>query len=672
MEEPTPKSIPRFQKGTSGSLKGAWPLLLATAWLVAAVVLGAQDGVTSTSQDVGTFLILLATMTGGLGAIAYSRLPADAPAVAPYVGLAAAVAAILALTPIQTVGSQVSLPGFLLQAPWHYALVPLAVHFGFALGWPHRRRYWGGVVVGWYLLNLVMFIAAAGGLASGETSLYQVTELTFRQKILDPIGIVIAIAALGLALSSPQPGHRQRRAASWGFAALLLGLGPQVLGWVVPALARPLDGAMTPTRLALGLVPFLGLAAVLALPYVNPQMRDLKSLRLAHALLDETDLVSGVRQIANALLEEFEAEGVKIRLNSPQLIETVGTMTSGADSISDSTPGEGSRVLVAPMGRIGDPLGEVRLMAPSTSTFDKRERDWLAAFLMPLAPVLRSRARETAARARFDSLCGDMREASAELARLADGLQSDSVNVGIGLPPEVDASMVLAQLTDSLDGVSRQSEGLESLSGDSRNQLREASDEVAQALDALGALARELLHLNSYRDEIAASNLAVSGVAFRTNLLANNAALEANRAGELGETFGVLAEEIRRLADLTSTSSTEIEDRTQGMSADVGELIARLEQVQGSLRSAIRSAESGEEIVARVGDSAAAVQGWVRSLKPAVEEAHEVARRRSARDHKLTLMLHEMIDTAASREQDASTHRNSIERVAAMLKRQAG
>ena len=58
-----------------------------------------------------------------------------------------------------------------------------------------------------------------------------------------------------------------------------------------------------------------------------------------------------------------------------------------------------------------------------------------------------------------------------------------------------------------------------------------------------------------HSDAIAASNDTVSGVAFRTNLLANTAALEASRAGAAGRTFAVLAEEIRRLADATAEAS---------------------------------------------------------------------------------------------------------------------
>jgi hypothetical protein len=674
MEVHTPDAAPRFQKGTVGALTGAWPLVAATIWLAIAIGLGAQDGVRSTSEDAGTILILLATMAGVAGAVAWARLPPRTEGASPFVGLAASVAAILALTTIETLGQRASLVVFLLQAPWHYALVPVAVHFGLAIGWPHRRRRWFGLVAGWYLLHIAMFAAAAGGLATGEEPLYQMAELTFRQRLLDPVGIAVALLALGLALASPATGHHQRRATGWAFAAIGLGMGPMAFAGWMPLWATPIDGAMTTARLALALVPFLGLAALLALPYTNPHERDLKAHELVHGLLDERDLAAGLRGIAAVLQREFAAEGVMIRLAEPAITEVLGTAPTVMDTrlADDVDIDEERRSLVAPVGRSGDPLGEVRLIAPYAGAFGRREREWLTGFLVPLAPVLRARIREAQQARRLAEQRGDMREAATEVGRLAAGLDLSSSDDTGGIPPEVDASMVLSQLSDSLGGLTRRSEDLETLADQARTRVREANDEVALALDSLRTLAADLQRLTAARDDIATSNLAVSGVAFRTNLLANNAALEATRAGSLGQTFGVLAEEIRRLADLTAASSTAIEQRTEELRHDVQTLSATLDQIRVTLVRAIQDAESGEDAAARVVETAGGVLGWARSLKPAVEEAHAVAARRTARDQRLTAHLRQLIEEQAARRDRVERHRGALARVRAMLERQAG
>ncbi len=660
----------RFQKGTTTALSGGWPLLASAVFLVIGVILGTRTGTAGTSPAAVTVLILLATLAGGAGAVALLRTP-TAPPTRPFVGLAAAVAALLALTPVATLSTALPLPFFLLIAPWRYALIPLAVHYAFAIGWPHRQRNWAGLVIGWYALHGAMLIAAVVGVAAGERPLADIADATFRARILEPAGVVAALTALGTALASPSRRGAQRRATGWAFAALLLGLSPLVLALVLPEVAYPVDGAMTTARLALALVPYFGFAAVLALPFVNPLNRDLLAHRFATRLLDEDDISQAVRDMAQTMLATFEAEGVSIRLATPELQITEGKTRPSHDRAiaPEAETIDDQRTLVAPIGRVGDPLGEVQLDARHAGSFGGRERAWLAAFLLPVAAALRARSRESRLRNHLAATSRDVLDTSAELMASLARLPAEQDSSEIAVPPAVDASEVLGQLSDGLDGVSRRTDDLESAAGDARTLVREASDEVAQALDALRRFAIELVRLGSWGDEIASSNQAVSGVAFRTNLLANNAALEATRAGSAGKTFGVLAEEIRRLADATAGSSTAIEEATAAFATDLTALGEALETVQTSLVSAIRKSEVGEDSARRIAEIAGSVLGHSRSLRPAVEEAYAVARRRSARDDKLTGTLDRFIAERSQAGAVLHEHRLALERIMQVLER---
>jgi methyl-accepting chemotaxis protein len=327
------------------------------------------------------------------------------------------------------------------------------------------------------------------------------------------------------------------------------------------------------------------------------------------------------------------------------------------------------RVLVAPIGRTGDPLGDVRIEGRFTHSFTGHEREWLMAFLLPLGSVIRTRWRDldndqrtSMMRQRAAHAADGLAEANAQLpARLTDD--------AMAVPPAVDAREVLSQLGEGVLTVTRQGEELESVASDVRDHTRTASDAIARALDAISALSADLGRVIQRGDEIAANNDTVSGVAFRTNLLANNAALEATRAGSAGRTFGVLATEIGRLADTTAGTSTAIASQTSALTEEIARLRATITEVRGALEAAIREAEISEEGTRRLTESAAAMETAARSLRPAVEEANTVAKRRSARDQHLSATLERFLSERSTLARLLLSHHDALDRVAQELRR---
>ena len=104
-------------------------------------------------------------------------------------------------------------------------------------------------------------------------------------------------------------------------------------------------------------------------------------------------------------------------------------------------------------------------------------------------------------------------------------------------------------------------------------------------------------------------NLAVTTitkVADQTNLLSINAAIEAEKAGEYGLGFLVVAREIRRLADQTAVASLDIERMVKEMQYSVSAGVMEMDKFAEQVRTGVR--EIGD-VSAKLGEIIEAVQG---------------------------------------------------------------
>ena len=97
--------------------------------------------------------------------------------------------------------------------------------------------------------------------------------------------------------------------------------------------------------------------------------------------------------------------------------------------------------------------------------------------------------------------------------------------------------------------------------------LRETIGDTAKKVKLLGESSQKISHVVSLINQIAA----------QTNLLAINAGIEATRAGEQGEGFAIVAEEVAALANRSSDATAEIEDIVASIQRETSEVVKAME-----------------------------------------------------------------------------------------------
>ncbi|MBM5825114.1 MAG: methyl-accepting chemotaxis protein [Cyanobacteria bacterium M_surface_10_m2_119] len=262
------------------------------------------------------------------------------------------------------------------------------------------------------------------------------------------------------------------------------------------------------------------------------------------------------------------------------------------------------------------------------------------------------------------------------LTRLVSEIQRSGVQINTAATQIASAGRQLeATVAEQLASTNEVSATSQEIAATSRALVQTMGEVDRQASDTAGAAARSQDDLNrmaAMMRGLAASTAEISArldtmnerassigsvvstitkVADQTNLLSLNAAIEAEKAGEYGAGFAVVAREIRRLADQTAVATLEIEQMVREMQAAVTGGVMEMNRFSSTVATSV-------DDVVRVSDQVEAVIQQVQGLGPKFQQVGEAVQQQSEGAQQISEAMGQLSE-AAQQTSDAISDTNS-------------
>lgn len=259
----------------------------------------------------------------------------------------------------------------------------------------------------------------------------------------------------------------------------------------------------------------------------------------------------------------------------------------------------------------------------------------------------------------FSHLISEVNASSEQVNQTANGLSTAAGQVAQGSRLQSEQAAAAANSVELLNAefkeIAATSVDIVSAANNARELSSRGNQVVSSAVQGIEKVAKtvsesavSISDLGQRSKQIGQILSVIKDIADQTNLLALNAAIEAARAGEQGRGFAVVADEVRKLAERTTSATAEISTMVGAIQKDTQQAVETMRQSSDDVRDGVALAneagkalkdisESVEHVVAMIGQIANSTRNQSEASESLTATVEEIARMavetRSANEH---------------------------------------
>jgi methyl-accepting chemotaxis protein len=304
---------------------------------------------------------------------------------------------------------------------------------------------------------------------------------------------------------------------------------------------------------------------------------------------------------------------IVIRNSTDSLISVVAKLSEAGMSVSSSAVTIQSLVRDT-SSSIGSMLSSLRGVGINVDGLqDSAERG--AAFIVQMAGSNDEIA------SNMQTMATAVHQSTQAIDRMATSVQETSRNISDLEASITDYSGSMTELTRAISQVEQNAQDTVLLSAQSQNAATIGAEALRATLNGIDKISNAsqttfdvITNLNETTSEIGNIIGVIKGVADQTNLLALNASIIASQAGEHGKGFGVVADEIKNLAERTRISTTEIAGLIDKIQQESLHAIEAMERGIENVQQGIKLGRQADEAFGKIEDSTATGGSMVQEI----------------------------------------------------------